>query len=560
MYNEYLLQITNNNMDYDSYQEAILQAGALTATHHKKQCTGWFQMSRATLAPLLTERNQVLHALKCTHHLSPDIHATMQSDLKQLNRHIVHAVSYAKATWYADVCSKIHNMRMDRRLAWAHIHLLTKGKAAHHEKKTTMAMRLPDGSRASNASKNMSIFSPHFNRVFNTHHGTNPTLLDQVPQRRTLWELNDPITWDEFRKAVMKLKNTKAPGLTGVPPEAFKAMSPTNLRHVYNHVNDFFLGDANYEQWHRSQCVPVPKSGDVSDPNKWQGIMLMDVCSKIFSSVMNGRAFKLLNAHGTCFQFGGTPTLGCRDSLFVLKTLLTMRKNHNLPSHVAFVDLVKAYDTANHALLLDILERYGAPPRFVSAIERTYQDLVVVLKIEKEVVEIPQTVGVRQGDNMAPVLFLFLMSAFAETLEAEWKQAGIEICTVQSFVGQPLTSGKGKLRGHLPKEYLSRELTAVEILQCLYVDDGAFISKLQDDMMRGLTLLYRHFGRLGLEMHIGRGTTASKTECVFFPPPGFFDSCLPFLTAPSHNAETINALEYTDDALTDDERQAKQNE
>ena len=61
------------------------------------------------------------------------------------------------------------------------------------------------------------------------------------------------------------------------------------------------------------------------------------------------------------------------------------------------------------------------PLKFVSAVARTYQDLVVVLKIEKEVVELPQTVGVRQGDNMAPVLFLFLMSAFAETLEAEWK-------------------------------------------------------------------------------------------------------------------------------------------
>ncbi len=183
--------------------------------------------------------------------------------------------------------------------------------------------------------------------------------------------------------------------------------------------------------------------------------MLMDVCSKIFSSVMNGRAFKLPTEHGTCFQFGGTPESGCRDGLFVLKTLLTMQKNHNLSSHVAFVDLVKAYDTANHNLLLDILERCGAPPCFVSAIKCTYQDLVVVLKIEREVVELPQSVGVRQGDNMAPVLFLFLMSAFAETLEAEWKCVGIEVCTVRSFIGQSLTSGKGKLRGHLPKKNLS---------------------------------------------------------------------------------------------------------
>jgi hypothetical protein len=90
---------------------------------------------------------------------------------------------------------------------------------------------------------------------------------------------------------------------------------------------------------------------------------------------------------------------------------------------------------ANHDLLLDILERYGAPPKFVAAIEKCYQNLIVVLKIEKEVVELPQTVGVRQGDNMAPVLFLFLMSAFAETLETEWKTAEIDVCTVQPITG-----------------------------------------------------------------------------------------------------------------------------
>jgi hypothetical protein len=102
--------------------------------------------------------------------------------------------------------------------------------------------------------------------------------------------------------------------------------------------------------------------------------------------------------------------------LFTLKTLLNAHKNHNLPSFVAFVDLVKAYDTANHSLLLKILERYGAPPKFVAAIKTMYTNLKVVLKIEKEVKEIMQSVGVRQCDNMVPDLFLFLMSAAAETL------------------------------------------------------------------------------------------------------------------------------------------------
>eukprot|EP00978_Attheya_sp_CCMP212_P040166 scaffold216349_cov37-Attheya_sp.AAC.1 len=34
--------------------------------------------------------------------------------------------------------------------------------------------------------------------------------------------------------------------------------------------------------------------------------------------------------------------------------------------------------------------------------------------------EIPYEIGVKQGDNMAPVLFIYLMNAFAETLSEKW--------------------------------------------------------------------------------------------------------------------------------------------
>ena len=77
---------------------------------------------------------------------------------------------------------------------------------------------------------------------------------------------------------------------------------------------------------------------------------------------MTARAFWLLDKHGTCFQFGGTPKLERRAGLFTLKALLNAQKNHDLATYVSYVNLVKAYDTANHKLLLRILERYGAPP------------------------------------------------------------------------------------------------------------------------------------------------------------------------------------------------------
>ena len=169
--------------------------------------------------------------------------------------------------------------------------------------------------------------------------------------------------------------------------------------------------------------------------------------------------------------------------------MLTSQKKHNLPSYIGFVDLVKANNTANHALLFDILERYDTQPMFVEAIERMYQNLVVVLKIEK------QSIAVQQGDSMALVLFLFLMLAFAETLEIEWKASGIEVCTVRSVVGRKLALGKGKIRRHLPKEFMSRALTAVDFFQCLHVDDRAFIFLSWANMTQGHALVHKYFGQ-----------------------------------------------------------------
>ncbi len=96
----------------------------------------------------------------------------------------------------------------------------------------------------------------------------------------------------------------------------------------------------------------------------------------------------------------------------------------------------------------------------------------MVLKIEKEVREIPQEVGVQQGDNMAPVLFLFLMTAFAETLELEWKCENIKVVTVMTATDDRIRNGQ--LCSHTPKMFNSTFLSAYEIFQCLYVDDGAF--------------------------------------------------------------------------------------
>ena len=143
----------------------------------------------------------------------------------------------------------------------------------------------------------------------------------------------------------------------------------------------------------------------------------MDIGANVFSSLICKRLFKIIKKHGVKYRFGSSPGVGCQDGTFTIKTILHTRHNHNLPSYAAFDDLVKAFDTVNHDMMLKILEWYGALPKLRSAISRMYQDLKFVLKIGKTEEKMSQTVGVMQGDCTAPVLFLFMVMTFAETLE-----------------------------------------------------------------------------------------------------------------------------------------------
>eukprot|EP00592_Proboscia_alata_P015543 CAMPEP_0194400982 /NCGR_PEP_ID=MMETSP0174-20130528/127544_1 /TAXON_ID=216777 /ORGANISM="Proboscia alata, Strain PI-D3" /LENGTH=84 /DNA_ID=CAMNT_0039197615 /DNA_START=926 /DNA_END=1177 /DNA_ORIENTATION=+ len=82
-------------------------------------------------------------------------------------------------------------------------------------------------------------------------------------------EIYGQIEWEELLTAVKKLANDKSPGLNNVPPDAFKARSLQNLDALHSFFNAYWRGEVDFTEWHGGQIVLVPKSGDLSDPNKW---------------------------------------------------------------------------------------------------------------------------------------------------------------------------------------------------------------------------------------------------------------------------------------------------
>ena len=74
-----------------------------------------------------------------------------------------------------------------------------------------------------------------------------------------------------------------------------------------------------------------------------------------------------------------------------------------------FVDLVKAFDSVDHSLLLSILGKFGVPGHLVCLIGALHTDVRGKLQVGSVAAFIASTVGVKQRDNMAPILFLFVI-------------------------------------------------------------------------------------------------------------------------------------------------------
>jgi hypothetical protein len=172
----------------------------------------------------------------------------------------------------AHLCSKIHNMRSNPHVAWEYICPLTKGNTVHHKKKVQIARKMTDGKLASNGKEKMTVFGPHFNRIFNKHCPDDPTILDNIPQCPIFNNIDSPITFAEVDAAINKLKNGKSPGLNGIPPEAYRVMNTETQQLVHGYATAFYEGDADYDGWHTSQCVqslnqaiyPIPTNGAAS--------------------------------------------------------------------------------------------------------------------------------------------------------------------------------------------------------------------------------------------------------------------------------------------------------
>ena len=122
------------------------------------------------------------------------------------------------------------------------------------------------------------------------------------------------------------MNSLAAPGESGLSPTAIKNLSEEHKDELLAILQRYWSGkDANPE-WNKSMLRWIYKGkGKNSDPNNYRGICLQDVVVRYLSSILSTRLLKMLEKEGLETQLGSQPGRGCRDTLFILRSLLQVR-------------------------------------------------------------------------------------------------------------------------------------------------------------------------------------------------------------------------------------------
>ena len=304
----------------------------------------------------------------------------------------------------------------------------------------------------------------------------------------------------------MRMKKRKAPGDNGIPAEAYQMMDDESLGYLHHAIVRFWTEpDLDPAEWHTVVLKLLAKKGDLSQAKNWRPIALLDVLSKSVSRIIQMRLDSyLVHNIGIQEQNGFSSGRGCVDGTAALKITLQNLRQATQDSFVLFVDLVKAFDSVNREMLWQVLLKMGIPSALINVIEKMYRGVEVTCDVNGVNLSFPSKSGVKQGDPLAPILFLFAIQAALESMDKQWP------------VRKP-TLEWSQSGGRLSTRVTGKSLVALEFNRSLFADDAAFIFLSKEELIVGSKHVCEHFAKFGLEVHLGNRAgngkeTKSKTE------------------------------------------------
>jgi len=289
--------------------------------------------------------------------------------------------------------------------------------------KLTRAVNNKEGRTISTESEHRARWAEHFHDILNR---PPPSVMPDISATEgpLLNVRIHPPSKAETVRALKQLKNGKAAGPDGIPPEVLiNKLNPITTAEM---LHPFFLKIWEAErvpsEWKHGYLVKLPKKGDLGLCNNWPGIMLLSIPSKVFCRIILDRLKDALDKQLRCNQAGFRKDRSCTDHIATLRIITEQSKEWQTPLYLNFIDFEKVFDSVDRNVISQLMHHYGIPQKFIKLIQDLYDSSSCqVIHNGKLSESFEMSTGVRQGCLLSPKIFIMVVDWIMREVEDQGK-------------------------------------------------------------------------------------------------------------------------------------------
>lgn len=434
---------------YKSYKTKCTEAKTVKIKNKNKKRAQWISDKSVNLSILKESLYKQLKKTDPKH----ESYADLKLNFKAVSSQLTKQIRTDKAKHYNNLLDNCHSSKE----YWKELKRICKIDNKKSQKPIVLTNDMNEN--ITEPEQIVEILNKHYATVSEQEIHKNSIFKTKVPTTYSLDQektvLNSFVTFEittsEIHTAIKNLPNKRSCGSDGITAGEMKKfcnelLLPLTLIFNFSLQQGIFPKDFKI-----SGIVPVPKVPNPKKPADYRPISLLSTVSKVFEAIMQKRMVNFLQKQNffSNNQFGFLPRKSTSNALVahlneIVGNLESKKKVLGL-----YLDLAKAFDTVNHAILKEKLFRAGFRGtiyQWLASYLHGRQQYVKYKGINSRLLNVE--CGVPQGSTMGPLLFLIYVNSILE-LKLQGPVFSFADDTAVVYAGEKIEEAKRKAENDL---------------------------------------------------------------------------------------------------------------